>query len=469
MFSFNRSRKILHKIIYVAQEQHCNASIQPKVISSTQNFIISSKRKSYNMHKDQTYNKFDEIPLVSKGWNHSKSKGDYFIIHSDMEEYDKPINSFHDINVHPKLIEALQTMEITHATHIQSKTIPQIRSGQNVYLTAETGCGKTIAYLIPIIENIIGKRSQNLNTPSALVLVPNRELANQIGEVAQQLGSPVGLKVKVIVGGRTKQKMMNPEFGDIDILIGTPGAISKLSTVGIYKLNDVQYTVLDEADTLSDDSFVERLEILLRRVPQSQLTLVSATALRSFPAVLEAYKQSMVTITSERLHKPLMTITQRFLRLTKSVKPSQLLLIAKQNKQPLIAFSNRNETCRWLAMFLRENNISCSNINGDMNQAIRIEQWNQFVSGKTNILSATDIGSRGLDTRNVRHVLNYDFPLYTADYIHRIGRTGRLSSPDACKVTNFISGSEEVSLVQQIEVSYSLFIYFLYYKQRFFF
>ncbi|KAJ3631819.1 hypothetical protein MTP99_012925 [Tenebrio molitor] len=104
-------------------------------------------------------------------------------------------------------------------------------------------------------------------------------------------------------------------------------------------------------------------------------------------------------------------------------------------------------------MFLRENGVPCSNINGDMKYAIRVEQWNSFIKGETQILSATDVGSRGLDTTQVTHVLNYDFPLYAADYLHRIGRIGRLGSTRSCKATNFISGPEEVRLVQQIELA----------------
>lgn len=117
----------------------------------------------------------------------------------------------------------------------------------------------------------------------------------------------------------------------------------------------------------------------------------------------------------------------------------------------MLVFTNRNQTSNWLAMFLRENGVSCSNINGDMNYVIRTEQWNDFIRGHTKVLSATDVGSRGLDTTQVRHVLNYDFPLYAADYLHRIGRVGRLGSHQDCRVTNFVSGPEEVGLVQQIE------------------
>lgn len=188
-------------------------------------------------------------------------------------------------------------------------------------------------------------------------------------------------------------------------------------------------------------------------MPLSQVIFVAATIPRSIPDKLKPMTDNLVQIVSPEIHKPLLNITQKFLRLTRSRKPSHLLQLAKSNKEPMIVFTNKNETCNWLAMFLRENGVACSNINGDMNYAIRIDQWNQFVRGDTRVLSATDIASRGLNTIQVRHLLNYDFPLYAADYLHRIGRIGRLGSPDLCKATNLITSEREIKLVQQIEVS----------------
>lgn len=186
---------------------------------------------------------------------------------------------------------------------------------------------------------------------------------------------------------------------------------------------------------------------------QSQIIFVSATVPKSFPTSLAPLQNNLKEILSPEIHKPLLNIKQKFMRLTRSRKPSHLLKIVKNSKDPMIIFTSKNETCNWLALFLRENGTKCSNINGDMNYALRIEQWNQFVRGETNILSATDVASRGLNTVQVGHLVNYDFPLYAADYIHRIGRIGRLGSPMSCKATNFITSEQEVKLVQQIEVS----------------
>ncbi|XP_050298966.1 probable ATP-dependent RNA helicase DDX28 isoform X2 [Anthonomus grandis grandis] len=326
--------------------------------------------------------------------------------------------------------------------------------GVHTLLAAETGCGKTIAYLLPIIQALLqDNKPRELNSPRVVIVVPNRELAYQIGDTAATLCNPVGLHVKTVVGGKVKKMMLQPTFEEMDILVATPGALGKLSTVGVYKLMEVEKLVLDEADTLIDDSFIERIESLIKRMSQGQLIMVSATLPKKLPDILVPYSETMEEVLSPRLHKPLLNITQKFMRISKTLKPANLLQIVKPSKQPLLVFTNRNQTCKWLAMFLRQNGVPCSNISGDMNYAIRIEQWNQFVRGETKILSATDIGSRGLNTIQINHVLNYDFPFYAADYIHRIGRVGRLGSPDSCKVTNFITSEQEVKLVQQIELS----------------
>ncbi|KAJ8950857.1 hypothetical protein NQ318_011153 [Aromia moschata] len=242
-----------------------------------------------------------------------------------------------------------------------------------------------------------------------------------------------------------------------DELVDSSGRSQQSKTLhnqprGMHTLS-VQFMVLDEADTLIDDSFIERMNGLIKRVPQSQIILVSATLPRQIPEVLGPVEPTLKHVISPKIHKPLLNITQKFMRLSKSNKPSHLLQIVKGNKEPMLIFTNKNGTCNWVALFLRENGIPCANINGDMNYAIRIDQWNQFVKGDVKILSATDVGSRGLNTVQVKHVLNYDFPWYAADYLHRIGRIGRLGSPVACRATNFISSPEEVRLVQQIEAS----------------
>lgn len=445
-----RALKRSNLLVFENKQQFSNAALQPK---ESRKLIISCKRPQYNFYSDTVYKKFDDTMLASTGWNHNKSKGDWFAVHPNLNECYENVTPFTALNLHSDLVEALQKQGITEATDFQQQAISTVLDGNHTLLAAETGCGKTIAFLVPIIQNLIGHKTDVFNTPTALILVPNRELVAQTKEIAEALAAPFGLKVLGLVGGSTKKLMMNPELSEVDILVATPGVIGKLSTVGVYKLNNVRCTVLDEADTLIDDSFVDRLNSLIRRVPHSQILLVSATIPKHLPDCLKPVECTLKHVVSPKIHKPLMNISQKFLRLTRSARPGELLHIAKAAKQPLLIFTNNSKTCDWLAMFLRENGMQCANINGEMNKSLRIQQWDDFISGKANILSATDIMSRGINLTQINHVLNYDFPKYMADYLHRIGRTGRFGSSMSCKVTNFVAGHNEVELVQQIEVN----------------
>ncbi|CAG9785803.1 unnamed protein product [Diatraea saccharalis] len=438
--------------------------------------IISCKHSELNHYQGQTYNKFKGIPLASKGWLHHKSKGDYFIIYGNAnEKEEKPVyrKSFEEIGVCKELIEVMSDAGYSLPTEIQTKAIPTILEGHNSIVTAETGCGKTLGYLLPIFQHILNWKPsipEEFNSPLAVVITPSRELANQIGDVAQNIAQNLNLNVTTLVGGKTKQKMINPPIEYCDLLVTTLGAYSKLVTTGIFKIHNIHHVVLDEADTLLDDSFVEKLSYVLRKFSIQykveiqtppvgcQLTFVSATMPQELPEAVQSFvdPDSLKTITTSRIHKLLPHVPQKFMRIGKAQKPMELLKLVQADinmKRPVIVFSNKTATCDFVSMFLNENNIECVNINGQMAVVLKEGKFELFRTGKVNVLSSTDIASRGLDTTHVQHIINYDFPLYTADYIHRCGRTGRLGSTQNCSITNFISWPREIQLVQKIETS----------------
>ncbi|XP_047019617.1 probable ATP-dependent RNA helicase DDX28 [Helicoverpa zea] len=438
--------------------------------------IISCKRPEFNHFEGQSYSKFEGIPLASKGWLSNKAKGDYFVIYGNAnkkEEKQVYRKSFEEIGVAPSLIEVMSEQGFSLPTAIQTKAIPSILSGINVVMTAETGCGKTLAYLLPIFQHILEWKpsiKEEFNSPLAVVITPSRELASQVGEVAQNIAQRLNLNVTTLVGGRTKQKMLNPPIEYCDILVTTLGAYSKLVTTGIFKINNVHHIVLDEADTLLDDTFIDKMAHLLKKFPIQhkvqiqtppvgcQVTLVSATMPHELPAAVNAFvdPESLKTITTSNIHRVLPHVPQKFLRLGKAQKPLALLKEVQadvnQNRAVMI-FSNQTSTCDFVSMFLNENNIECININGRMAVALKMGKFEMYKSGKVNVISCTDIASRGLDTIRTHHIINYDFPLYTADYIHRCGRTGRIGSPENCNITNFVAWPREIQQVQRIELS----------------
>ncbi|KAM3963665.1 putative ATP-dependent RNA helicase Dbp21E2 [Aphomia sociella] len=438
--------------------------------------IISCKRPEFNHYEGQSYSKFDGVKLASKGWLHLKSKGDYFTIYGNANKKEDEYvykKSFEEIGVQNQLIQVMSDQGITLPTAIQAKGIPAILKGHNTVLTAETGCGKTLAYLLPIFQHILEWKphiTEEFNSPLAVVITPSRELAIQISEVAEAIGQQLNINVTALVGGRTKQKMLDPPIEYSDILITTLGAYSKLVTTGIYRIHNVHHVVLDEADTLLDDSFIGKLSNLLKKfsiqykvdikVPPTgcQLTLVSATMPSELPDSVSSFvdPESLKTVTTSNIHRLLPHVPQKFLRLGKAQKPGELLKLVQADvnqQRPVMIFSNQTSTCDFVSMFLNENNIECININGRMAVALKLGKFDMFRNGNVNVISCTDVASRGLDTLRTRHVINYDFPLYTADYIHRCGRTGRIGSPENCNVTNFVAWPREIQMVQKIETS----------------
>lgn len=252
--------------------------------------IITCKRQEFNLLKPlDADRKFGTVSLATAGWLHRKSKGDWFHINATITEQDRR-NEMLDlegylqriqvmepsITIDKMLLENLRAnLDIRQLSLIQGDSLPSVYKNEHLIIAAETGCGKTLSYLLPIAQMILERKRQRrgteekreLNSPLAIILTPGRELATQIGEVTQKLCQDTGIRVETILGGRTKQIMRNPVFDDVDILVASIGAISKLISTGIYRIGHVRHLVLDEADTLLDESFLDKLSHLLRKFP----------------------------------------------------------------------------------------------------------------------------------------------------------------------------------------------------------
>ncbi|CAK9821121.1 Probable ATP-dependent RNA helicase DDX28 [Anthophora plagiata] len=439
--------------------------------------IITCKNNIYNFYKGDTFNKKQPM-LVSRGWKSKNSRGDHFVIHpysnNDQEEIQNDSETFKDLNLSSSTCNILEShLNIHKPLEIQTLGIPKILQGHNVLLAAETGCGKTLAYLLPLIDKILEWKQvvqRDMNTPLGLIVTPSRELTVQIALELIKLTKHLNIKIKLITGGRTKRVILDPPVGHVDILVGSFGVVSKLSTFGVYNLKFVRFVVLDEADALFHYTFDQKLKVFLEKLPigyfqeisqngfpnTAQLILVSATIPQRLENVLSVVvnPQSLQHVTTEKLHKIL--VPQKFMRVISSQKPVELLKYIKPkvlSKQRVIVFTNHNSTSYWLYAFLQKCGINATNLNGDMPLHVRQGKYGEFLNGKTLVLSTTNGGSRGLDTLMVNHILNYDFPLDTAAYIHRCGRTGRVGTVGDSKVTNFICRQAEAVVVQKIEMA----------------
>ncbi|XP_062143072.1 probable ATP-dependent RNA helicase DDX28 [Drosophila sulfurigaster albostrigata] len=459
------------------------AQVQTSEPNRSSKPLITCRRTQFNLLElERSDVKFGAVPLCSKGWLHNKSKGDHFTLNATItgEQRQAAMHNLQtflaagQLEMEQQLLKNLQTeLGINHLTDIQAQAIPIVDGSFHTLIAAETGCGKTLAYLLPVINKRLkflqrDASESQLNAPTVLILTPGRELATQIAQIASKLCEGTDLKVKALLGGNTKQQMMNPEFEKMDILVATLGAVSKLVTTGIYRMEQVRHVVLDEADTLLDDSFTDKLTYFLRRFPfhrnhvqdesivGTQLLLASATMPTNTREILQKVidVETIRDVVSPHLHYLMPHVTQKFMRISKADRPANLLLLAKQDKakkRPFIVFSNKSTTSDYVSIFLNNSGINCLNLNGDMLMKIRLGRFEEFQRGNCDVLSTTDVGSRGLDTTRARHVINFDFPLHVSDYIHRCGRIGRVGSMDKSLVTNFISSRREIDVVQRIE------------------
>ncbi|KZS20218.1 putative ATP-dependent RNA helicase DDX28 [Daphnia magna] len=458
------------------EQDRLKASLQ----GNTKVCIVSCKNTKLNHYSGQSYGKFDKVPLASRSWGHREANGDYFAINSQGPNPSILRNEdceFSLLDLSEPLTKNLTAMGCIKPTLIQKLATKAVLRGENSLIAAETGSGKTISYLAPIIQKIIDYKSSNsvanepldqsLNAPLALVITPGRELCEQISNVGQSLMANLPIKSQCITGGRLKRDMLNADYQEVDILFATFGAISKMTTNRIFRLDQLKHLVLDEADTLLDDSFNEKLTYFLRKLPlQStrhneiiqgvQTIMVSATIPRSAEEILSQVIPygSFTKLTTQNLHRLQPHVPQKFIRLSHLDKPTRLLELVKKDvsrKLPVIVFSNRSDRCDWVSMFLNENGVSCVNLNGNMPEHLRNGRFEEFHSGRQLVLSCTDVVSRGLDTTSVHQVINYDVPTNISDYIHRCGRIGRVGHQVTGIITTFVCHPTEADLVQKIE------------------
>lgn len=445
--------------------------------------IISCRNQSRNHHKGQTYSNFNPNHLASGTWKNSKSKLDYFTINATQgnpalsSPDESTAQSFSEFGLNSRLLQSLDEMGIKKPTVIQALAIPPILKRKNVICAAETGSGKTLAYMLPLLEHLWRSRQTyqvpvEPNQPFGIVIVPSRELADQIYDVARHLGAHMQFDPHHVCGGRGTQKLLrNPEVSTVDLLVATPGVLSKLLTNRCYNMSRLNHVILDEADTLLDDSFSDlTLRLLQKMKIQSdrgfledtgigtQVTLAGATMPRSLHETLPSIvpMETVEKVTTPHLHRLMPHVPQKFLHTSEPLKPETLLNILKgKGKKTLstIVFCRNSKTVCFVGLFLKENGINSTVLHAQMPQKRREGLFQQFQNGECDVLVCTDIASRGLDTIRAERVLNYDFPSFMSDYIHRVGRVGRVGSNASSMAISLVAHKWEVDLLWKIETA----------------
>lgn len=363
---------------------------------------------------------------------------------------------FEEFGLPPALMRAIEDLGYTHCTPIQAETLPHSLSNYDVTGQAQTGTGKTAAFLITLISHQLEFPLQEPpppGTPRALVLAPTRELVMQIAADAEDLIRHAGLKVLSVVGGmdfeRQKRVLENER---VDILVATPGRLIDFLTRGKLNLRHVEQLVLDEADRMLSMGFIPDVRRIIRHTPpkrRRQTLLFSATFNEDVLRLAEQWTLEPEHVVIETENVTTENIDQRIYMVSAGDKFAVLYnLITTLELDRVLVFANRRDSTRRIYERLRALGVPCDMLSGEIPQNKRIATLERFREGRTRVLAATDVAGRGLHVEGISHVINYDLPEDPEDYVHRIGRTGRAGAKG---ISISLLGESDAFLLPEIE------------------
>jgi ATP-dependent RNA helicase DDX47/RRP3 len=357
------------------------------------------------------------------------------------------VTSFAALGLHPSLCEACEKVGYKLPTGIQSESIPAALKGRDIIGLAQTGSGKTAAFALPILHRLMNDPQPNY----ACVLAPTRELAVQIAEQFEALGSVIGVKCAVVVGGVDMMAQAITLSRKPHIIVATPGRlVDHLENTKGFSLAKLKYLVLDEADRLLDLDFGPEIDKLLKVIPRERNTfLFSATMTTKVAKLQRASLTDPVKVEVSGKYATVSTLLQNYLFIPAKLKDCYLTYMLNElSSSTAIVFVSTCVNAQRLALMLRNLGFPAIPIHGQLGQAHRLGALNKFKAGERNILIATDVASRGLDIPTVDVVVNYDVPANSKDYIHRVGRTARAgrSGKSITMITQY-----DIELYQRIE------------------
>ncbi|PIA63058.1 hypothetical protein AQUCO_00200826v1, partial [Aquilegia coerulea] len=361
-----------------------------------------------------------------------------------MAEDGEEVKTFKDLGLSEQLVEACDSMGWKVPSKIQIEAIPHALEGKDLIGLAQTGSGKTGAFALPILHAL-------LEAPQAFfacVLSPTRELAIQIAEQFEALGSSIGVKSVVLVGGIDMMQQAIALGKRPHIVVGTPGRlVDHLSNTKGFSLRTLKYLVLDEADRLLNEDFEKSIDDILKAIPRERKTyLFSATMTKKVRKLQRACLRNPVKIEAASKYSTVDTLKQQYRFVPAKYKDCYLVFIlTEMSGSTSMVFTRTCEATRLLALILRNLGLRAIPISGQMSQTKRLGALNKFKAGECSILICTDVASRGLDIPSVDMVINYDIPTNSKDYIHRVGRTARAGRSGLA-----------ISLVNQYELEWYL-------------
>ena len=364
------------------------------------------------------------------------------------------MSSFSNLQLAPALARAVAEMGYESMTPIQAQAIPVVLTGQDVMGAAQTGTGKTAAFSLPLLQRLL-KHENPSTSPArhpvrALVLLPTRELADQVAQQVKLYAKYTQLRSAVVFGGMDMKPQTLELKRGVEVLVATPGRLLDHIEAKNVVLNQVEYVVLDEADRMLDIGFLPDLQRILSFLPKQRTTLLfSATFSPEIKRLAGSYLQNPITIEVARPNETASTVSQHFYSVNDDDKRRALKQLVKENGiTQAFVFVNSKLGCARLARSLERDGLKTTALHGDKSQDERLKALDAFKRGEVDLLVCTDVAARGLDIKDVPAVFNFDVPFNAEDYVHRIGRTGRAGASGLA--ISFVSGSDQ-RLVADIE------------------
>lgn len=349
--------------------------------------------------------------------------------------------SFHELSLPEALTQATDEAGFSHCTDVQALTLPHIIEGKDVAAQAQTGTGKTAAFLLGAMAVLLQKQhegneapnqARKANHPRMVVIAPTRELAIQIAKDATDLGKFTEFKIRVVYGGADYEKQRKSLLEGVDILIGTPGRLIDYHKKRAFDFKAIEIVVLDEADRMFDLGFIADIRFMLRKMPEPEdriSMLFSATLSNRVMELAYEHMNNPVTVKTVNENVTADGVHQQLFQPAADEKISLLVgLIRKLEPARTIVFVNTRRAAEKVEGFLLGNDIKCGTLSGDVRQSKRQRILADFTAGELPVLIATDVAARGLHINDVTHVFNFDLPQQAEDYVHRIGRTARAGS-----------------------------------------
>src|SRR3982751_730383 len=333
---------------------------------------------------------------------------------------------FADLGLSPELLSAIADSGYESPTPIQAQAIPTVLMGRDVLGCAQTGTGKTAAFVLPMID-ILNHGRAKARMPRSLILEPTRELAAQVSENFEKYGKNIELSMALLIGGESFTDQERKLDRGVDVLIATPGRLLDHFERGKVLLNDVKVLVIDEADRMLDMGFIPDVERIVGYLPKVRQTLFfSATMPPELKRLADRFLSNPKEVTVSPPASAGTNIVQGIVVVPEEDKREALIrLIKEQDIKNALVFCNRKRDVATLHTALKKQGFNAGALHGDMSQPARMETLDKFKQGEIQILVASDVAARGLDIVDMSHVFNFDVPYSPEDYVHRIGRTGR--------------------------------------------